>query len=733
MTKNDGANEDPQDEQESSDGVASVSFGAPIHSGSGHIYQAGQNINVHLPQPPDLPVPQQLPRDIGDFTGRSENLAALDAVLVSHASELEPISITSISGPAGVGKTALAVHWAHCVQDRFPDGQLYANLRGFGPTPPLEPAEVLTRFIGALDVSGEKVALSLDEQIGLFRSLLARRRMLILLDNAADSQQVRPLVPNGPNCLVVVTSRSNLHGLEALDGARPIRLGVMKPSESVELLGKIVGHDRVRDMSRAAEELARFCAHLPLALRLTAVRMGLDGEDSLTGLIEQLAVVRSRLDLMVTDEDPDAAIRTVFSWSYGKLSTDDARMFRRLGLHSGAEPSVAAAAALADATPGSARQALDRLAGVHLVERLGKGRYEMHDLLRIYAAELAEDEDSSRQRTEAINRGLTWYLRTAVAADRVLFPQRRHVEPEEIRWSPAVVAFNTPQDALAWFEAERVNLTAAVQQAAETGHDAVAWKLPVALGGFFNLRTHWIDWVRTHEIGLRAAQQIPDPFGEAWILNNLGNAYHNFQQPGESLDYYERALSIRREIGDRQGEAISLLNRGSARELGKQFSDSLRDFHDALDILREVNDQYGKGMALNNIANIYRQLGQTERALEYSRSALDLRRATGDKQGEAFTLNNLAQIHADLSDYGQAFQYFEASLDLRREVGDLQGAAATLFRWGAVYRDMGEFDSARVRWREALEILENIEDPQADELRLLLNDLGSEEPPQPAT
>jgi tetratricopeptide (TPR) repeat protein len=732
MAMNNGKDEGPHPEQGAGDSLEPVSFGAPLHTGSGDINQAGRDINVYPPPPPGLPVPQQLPRDIGDFTGRTEHLATLDAVLVARVPILEPISIASVTGLAGTGKTALAVHWAHQVRDRFPDGQLYVNLRGFSPSPALEPTDVLAQFIGALDVPREKIPRGLDEQKGLFRSLLAGRRMLILLDNAAAPDQVRPLVPNAANCLVLVTSRSSLDGLVALDSARPIMLGVMTPPESVALLSKVIGLDRVRDMPQAADELARFCAHLPLALRLAAVRAARDDESSLTELVEELSDTRRRLDLMATDDDPDAAVRVVFSWSYGKLPTNDARMFRRLGLHAGAEPSVAAAAVLADVTPAVARQALDRLAGVHLVERLGRGRYEMLDLLRIYAAERAEKEESNQQLIQAIERGLTWYLRTAASADELLFPQRRHIQLEEPAWACPAVPFNSPEEALAWCEAERANLTAAIEQATSTGHDAIAWKLAVALGGFFNLRTHWADWVKTHEVGLRAAQRIPDPFGEAWILNNLGNAYHNFQQPTQSLDCYERALRIRRRIGDLQGEAISLMNRGSAYELRKQFDDSLRDFDGALDIFKKLGDRYGLGMALSNIANVCRQLGQTEKALEYSQSALELRRVVKDRQGEAFTLSNIAQIYAHLGDYEQAFQNFEDSLAIRREVGDLQGEAGTLLRWGFAYKDIGQLDATRARWQEALAIFESIGDPQADELRPLLENLDDAETSQAA-
>ena len=706
------------------DGQARPSFEAPVHHGTGDINQAQGNIYIGEAPAPGMPVPQQLPRDIRAFTGRTEHLEALDEILGPDAPVLEPLAIASITGPPGAGKTALAVHWAHRVRARFPDGQFYVNLRGFGPGPALAAADVLARFVSALDVPRDRIPADLDELTALFRSLLADRKVLIVLDNCAGAEQVRPLIPSAPGCLVLVTSRRSLSGLVALDDARPVLVGVMKPTESVTLLSNVLGLDRVRESPQAAEELARLCAHLPLALRLVAARAAREDYASLTDLVSELSDTARRLDLMAADDEPDAAVRVAFSWSYCKLADAEARLFRRLGLHAGSEPGLAAAAALADTDAAVVREWLGHLAGMHLIEQLGHARYEMHDLLRLYAAERAELEETGPERAGALDRMLGWYLNAAARADESLFPQRRHVELELPQASYPSPSFSSREEALTWCEDERANLTAAVLQAFETGRDGIAWRLPVALGGFFNLRTHWTDWVHTHQIALQAARRLPDRFGEAWVLNNLGNAYHNFQQPAESRECYEQALRIRRAIGDVPGAAISLLNRGSAFERNAQFDSALRDLDEALEAFRQIGDQYGEGMALNNIANVYRQVGQLTWALEYATSALELRRATADQQGEAITLTNIAEIHVAAGDHDRAAEHFRLALELRRKVGDLQGEAGTLYRWGSACSGWGKRSEARRCWELALAIFDRIDDPQADELRPLLDGLG---------
>jgi NB-ARC domain-containing protein/tetratricopeptide repeat protein len=463
-----------------------------------------------------------------------------------------------ISGTAGVGKTALAVRWAHQLQDRFPDGQLYVNLRGYHPGPPMTPEQALDCFLRALDVSVEKIPIGMDEKAGLYRSLLNGRRVLVVLDNANTVEQVRPLLPGSPGCLVVVTSRSQLAGLFIRDGAHRVSLDPLPPAEAVLLLRQIMGAARVDAEPDVAVKLARQCAYLPLALRISAERVVSRPHITLADLAGELANERDRLDVLAAHDDETTAVRSVFFWSYRTLPPAAAHIFRLLGLHAGPDISIPVAAVLAGTTPPQARLLLNVLTGVHLLEETGHDRYRFHDLLRVYAAERVATEETDHERDSAVRRLLTWYLHTADAAGRVLTPQWRYVPLDfpEAGFLPLV--FTTYQQALEWCEAESANLVAATRHAAECGQHVIAWKLPAVLWNFFILRRHWADWITTHETGLAAARHLHDRYGEAWITNNLGGCYRCLGQFDEAINYLQQALVAWRELDDRWGEGWTL-------------------------------------------------------------------------------------------------------------------------------------------------------------------------------
>ncbi|MBV9379921.1 MAG: winged helix-turn-helix domain-containing protein, partial [Streptosporangiaceae bacterium] len=504
-------------------------------------------------------VPRQLPAQAAGFAGRAGELRRMDEFLAAAPAAL---LIVAVTGPPGAGKTALALHWAHRVQQRFGDGTLFADLHGWDPgRPAAEPAEVLDGFLRALAIRPEDIPPGVDERAALLRSVLDGKRVLIVLDNVPEPGQVRPLLPGSAGCLVLITSRSRLSGLAARDGAARIALGPLAEDEALALLRQVTDPCRVEAEPAAASEVTRLCGGLPLALRIAADRIAAQPALALSGLVDQLSDERARLRLLATDDD-DTAVRAAFSSSYRGLGVPAARMFRLAGLHAGREFSVAAAAAAAGTDETDARDLLVLLAGAHLLDDTVPGRFRLHDLLAVYAAERAAAEDPPGPRDRALRRLLGWYLHTADAADRTLIPRRARPPlarpPDDCR----PVTFGGYDEAFAWCETERENLVCATRQAVAAGELEIAWQLPAALGAYLKISRRWDDWIATHEAGLGAARRLGDAAAEAWLLSSLGGAHGDLRQFGRAAECFARALAIRRELGDRHGQAVTLLNMG---------------------------------------------------------------------------------------------------------------------------------------------------------------------------
>jgi NB-ARC domain-containing protein len=470
------------------------------------------------------PIPAQLPHDAAGFTGRELELAALDSFALGEGSTA--VVITAIDGAAGIGKTALAIHFGHRVAAAFPDGQLYVNLRGFDPDqPPLSPRDVLLRFLRALGADPSQMPTDLDELASVYRSLISGGRVLVVLDNAATAQQIRPLLPGTAGCLAMVTSRNRLSGLVARDGAHRLTLDVLLPAEAVVLLARTIGSDRIAAEPAAAETLARLCGWLPLALRITADRAAAHRHLKLTDLVDELTLEHNRLDVLSADEEA-TQIRAVISWSYRALPPEPARAFRLLSLHAGQDISAPAAAVLIGATIPETRQLLATLTEGHLLEETGRGRYQFHDLVRVYASECAQISEPEPERTAAIRRLLAWYLHTADAFSRTFIPDVRHVplDPPEPACGPLV--FTTHRQAVDWAQAEFSNLGPVAQQATAIGDDATAWKLVITLLPLFDLYRRVADLLPTLHLALAATQRLGDRDAEAWILNCLVRQPH---------------------------------------------------------------------------------------------------------------------------------------------------------------------------------------------------------------
>lgn len=663
-----------------------------------------------------VPVPRQLPPHVAGFTGRERELAALDESLTSAQAE-NTVSIGLVSGPAGVGKTALAVHWAHQIRDRFPDGQLYVNLRGYDSGPPMAAEQALDGFLRALNVPAERIPATVDDRAGLFRSLLDNRRILVLLDNANAADQVRPLLPGSPSCLAVVTSRSRLSGLVARDGARRLNLDPLDAAEAIALLRHVIGAVRADAEPGATAELARQCACLPLALRIAAERAATHAHLTLADLTSDLANEPARLDLLSADEDI-TALRSVFSWSYRGLPPDAARMFRLLGLHAGPDIGIPAAAALAGTDPNTVQTLLEDLTSVHLLEEIAPRRYRFHDLLRIYAAERAAAEEGDAEREIAVRRMLRWYLRTSRAAGRILIPRRRSpLGPPQGDDAPA---FTTHEEALNWCDTELANLIAATRQAAEAGEHVIAWKLPHTLWQYFMLRKHWSDWIAATQIGLGSARHINDRYGEAWMLTCLGGAHWDLRRSEPAVDYLEQAMAIWRKTDERWGQGITLLPLGLAYHDLRRHAQAVDCLQSSLEFIREVGDRGAEGVALIGLGNACRELRRFDEATDYYEEALHHFRQIDNRFGEGWTLHEIGKIYRSRRKLVEAIDHFQKSLVVRRATGERLSEAHTLTDLGDAQHEAHHLGAARDSWGQALAIFEDLEDSKANEVRARL-------------
>jgi DNA-binding SARP family transcriptional activator/Tfp pilus assembly protein PilF len=658
-------------------------------------------------------VPRQLPAGVRHFVGRAEEMERLSGLLGEPSGAGGAVVISAIGGTAGIGKTALAVHWAHQHAGKFPDGQLYVNLRGFDPSGrPTSAAAAVRGFLGALAVPPASVPDDLDAQVALYRSLLADRRMLIVLDNARDADQVRILLPGTPSCPVLVTSRNQLAGLVAADGAIPLTLGLLTPGEARELLSQRLGRERVTGEERAAGELTELCARLPLALNIAAARAVLRPGLPLAALVSELRSTRQRLDPL-TAGDSAADLRAVFSWSCHILGTGAARMFRLLGLHPGPDISVPAAASLAAIGRDQARRLLDELKAAHLLAEHTPGRYSFHDLLRAFAAEQAHIHDTEAGRFDARHRLLDHYLRSANTAFTVLYPAWISLDlPPSV---PGVVpeGFAGQEQALAWYEAERAVLVTAISWAAEEGFDCHAWQIPCGLGTIMERRAHLREWAMVCQIALDAAERSRDLTGQAHSHHRLGQALLAQGSHPAARTHLRQALALFERLGDpaRQGDIYIALSTTLSEE--KLFAEAVTCAQRALELYRATSHIAGQSVALNNIGWFEAQRGRYEQALGHCQQALDLSRETGEHECEALTLDSIGHVQHRLSNHTGAIASFERALQLEQAIGDRYNYACTLIRLGDVHRDAGAPGAARDAWRQALAILDELHHPDA--------------------
>jgi tetratricopeptide (TPR) repeat protein/transcriptional regulator with XRE-family HTH domain len=649
---------------------------------------------------PPMVVPRQLPAPPHIFTGRADQLAHLDELFAAAADQPTTVVISAIAGTAGVGKTALAVHWAHRVSGRFPDGQLYINLRGFDREQPTAPTDALTSFLTALGVASQDIPLEVDDRAGRYRSEVAGRRMLIVLDNASTVEQVRPLLPGTGTCAVVVTSRNRLAGLAALHGAHRLDLDLLPLPDAVRLLRRLIG-SRVDTEPAAAATLADQCSRLPLALRVAAELAASRPTAPLAELVTELDGLQSRLELLNPGDDPHATVKIVFSWSIRHLPPDGARTFRLLGLHPGPDFDRYATAALTGTGLEPARRTLDQLTRANLIHATGRERYGMHDLLRAYAVHLTAVEQTGPDRREAWGRLFDYYLATAAAAMDSWYPAETHRRPPIPPPTTPTPVLTDPDAAKTWLDAERPCLVASAALAADHGRRTYPALLSTILYRYLE-SCHYLDGMTIYHNAYETAEQANDLAGQAAALRGLGAMSVQTGTYEPAAGYLTRALALYRKVGDQTGEATAVANLGVIEERLGRFTSAAQHHQQAIAGFRRAGDEIGEANALTNLGVCEDLLGRYELAIDRHRRALALYRKLGSPQGEICALNNLGAVEIKLCRYGESADHHRYALDLSRRLRQPHSEAAALDSIGILHIRLGQPEQANTFFAQAL-------------------------------
>lgn len=701
-------------------------------SGNAHDVVQARDIHggIHFHRPGGvLPTPRQLPWNQTGFVNRHQAMDILDALGTQGGPRL-----AVIVGMPGIGKTSLALYWSQRNIDRFPDGQLYVNLHGYAAEPPVVPRRVLGRFLLALGVPREELATDPEDAGAQYRSLAAGRRMLILLDNAVEAGQVRPLLPGGGDCTVLVTSRDRMSGLVARDGARRIALDVFPDHDAVELLDQIIRQERSAESADRLLELARLCARLPLALRIAAEHALRRPWMTVDGLVAELRGEAALWKTLTTEgyEDEMSAARSVFAWSYGALPETAAKAFRALALHPGPDFCGAAAAALTGAQ--SPLRSLYVLTEAHLLEQIGPDRYQFHDLVRSYAMDQARHDDPPGNLREATRRMLVWYLKSADAAQAWINPNEAHIDVGSQGDDPPPESFTSYDHAVRWYELERGNLAAAVHAAEEHHMPELAWKLAVTLRGIYMRFNPFADWTETSLIGLRAAETLGDRAAIAELLESLGMAFAQSHDLDRSAEYHQLALQARRQAGNRPGIALSLNDVGLVHLKRHRFADAHAMFAESLAIYEDLGEMHWQPVICSNMAEALIGMGTGDEAGELISTALAtfrergdvggegnalrllsmLRRASGDVSGaldaakrsvglaigyhnpmwEGYWMLELGTAQGAVGQLREALGSFERSADLEHRIGDKAREAQAWDGAGEIHRRLGQLSTA---------------------------------------
>ncbi|UMP07007.1 tetratricopeptide repeat protein [Amycolatopsis sp. EV170708-02-1] len=662
-------------------------------------------------------VPAQLPTAIPSFIGRTIELSQLREFVTQEAPGHSPAApaIGIISGPGGVGKTTMSVHLAHDLTDRFPDGQLFVNLRGFDPhEPPVNPTQALAKLLGDLGGYATTPGEGLAELSARFRSMLSGKRMLLLLDNALTSEQVRPLLP-GSSCLVLITSRNRLDGLVVHDGAQVLDLRPLRPAESRTFLARSVGDTRTSGVSEDLDRIAALCGHLPLALSIVARRLALRTDLRVRDVVAELSREGDRLSALAPEGTDTEGIRPVFSWSYQALKPEPARMFRRLGLYPGEEISAGAAAALHGTSVVEARRLLDILANSHLITWSGRGRYQIHDLIHLYAKELVREDETVEQRSAATRHLLDWYLYTLDNSNRVLEPargkRRMRLEPPPDDCDPVEFADSTA--AAQWVIAESSALRSIVRYAAELGYDEHVWKIVSAVWEYLRFGPDIDEWIELQELAVVAAERRGDDYARMWSIGSIAHAYNYARRIDKAMECFTASREYWRNAGAahpdaRLHEAVALAGSAHVHYLKDEFAKALECCARALPIVREEGDGFSDVWLLSLQGTVYRKQGKLLEAEALVREGLQVyqRQAQPHLLLESHVLRDLGRIKHDQGSLEEAAVYLNQSLVVAQQLGNALGEVRVLTSLQQVLLELGQLEEADRFARLAAGIME---------------------------
>lgn len=680
------------------------------------------------------PPPRQLPAPPARLHGRERELAALDAWLGGTRAGTAPrvAAVAALVGPGGIGKTALALHWSARLARGYPDGQLYLNLRGYGPGAPLPADRALASLLRALDVNAESIPADLEDRSTLLRELLAQRRMLILLDNARDGEQVRPLLPGTGDVVVLITSRGQLRGLAALDGVQRLTLDPISADGARALLADAMSGGREgaggpgaarRFDGAQVQRLTELCAGLPLAIRIVAERLARSG-GSLLDALTVLAQAEDRLDVLSSGDDDLADMRSVLSWSYQALDPTAARAFRLLGAQAGPEITGRAAAALLGTSPARAANTLDRLVGTHLVELAGPDLYRLHDIPRAYGAELAAE--NAAEATEAEHRLLDWYLLSAINAMHSVYPSvvtQRFELPAPPRQAP-LMEFADARAGYAWFDLVHPSLIANVTRAYELELDQHAWQLAWSMWDYFDHRAQYEDFIATHLVGLAAARRLGKRNAEGYIRHGLGLACRELRRFDEAGEHVRETLAIARELGRPRSMAAAYAGLGELAAATGEYELAREHYAQALERYVELGDAGDESAMLVNIATQLNSLGRYAEAIEPLTRARVLIERPDVARGLPDVLTQLAVAHAGCARYAEALALLDQALELNRESGFRAMEAGVLERMADVRLALGDDAAAREHLKRAYDLYRELGSPRAADLHSRLAESG---------
>ncbi len=652
-----------------------------------------------------MPRPAQLPAPVGHFTGRSQELALLDEVV---AGEHRDTRVVAISGAAGIGKTALAVHWAHRVADRFPDGQLFVDLRGHESQRAASPEDTLSYLLRSLGIPADRIPSDIDERGSLYRSVLHERRVLIVLDNGGPIDRILPLVPAGTGNLLMVTSRHPLHSLVAHHAVRLIRLAALTGGEAQALLRGLLSAEQVGGDPDAVAELSEVCDRLPLALRIAAAKLAGAPHRTARQLVTELSGA-DRLDRFTVDGD-SRSVRAVFASAYGSLTDPAARLFRQLGLAPAGTVHTQLAAALAGTSTAATRLALDELLGAHLITEVAADRYGCHDLVRLFAQQRATMDDPAPNRDETLTRALDWYLAMAYAANQLIDPGRDRVTPV-LEYPPGELPFPADRPAaLAFLDTERENLPLVIRHAAEHGPGPAAAQLTYLLTGFYDVRGHWTERVQICQWAVQAAGNGDDPGLHGLMRSALGVAYIMTRQYDRALEQLHLALPLMRAAQDRRGEGHVYNNIAAAHSGLRQFDAAVEAFGQALAVHSSNGNHLGVALALNNTGHTYVRMGEAGRGAPDLLRALGLSRDIGNRWLQAAVLHSLGEASLGQGDPDGAVDYFARAHEEYRQLGDRRHEAEMMTGLGQALLDQGRRSAALEQLGAALTLAREVGD-----------------------